>query len=102
MEPRNGGPAQGDLIRKLYTPFAHIFIDMSQHMFDGLSRMLQNEPQPDTQINAVPSAGYGAVEHVSNNPFAFAGGTIVEEPVQPSADAGPESFQGNNPYKSNY
>lgn len=53
-----------------------------------LAIVLQSEPEPQTQINvAAPApASYGAVEHVSNNPFAFSAGTILEESVQPDAD----------------
>lgn len=46
----------------------------------------QNEAQPQTQmINNGVGASYGAVEHVSNNPFAYATSSIAEEPVQPEA-----------------
>lgn len=43
------------------------------------------DDEQQTQINTNTTVNYGAMEHVPNNPFAYAASTLAAEPVQPAA-----------------
>lgn len=102
LESDDGGPTERDDICELFDYNNHRKVFTKTHVTISF-HLPQIEPQPDTQINTAPAASYGAVGHVSNNPFAAA--TIVEEQVQQQQpDGQPQSYPaGNtNPYNTDY